>query len=1220
MRLESIKIQGFKSFADKVELVFKPGITAIVGPNGCGKSNITDAIRWVLGEQSAKSLRGGQMEDVIFNGSTCRQPKGMAEVSLKLANLGSLPIAFQEVVITRRIFRSGENEYLINKNQVRLKDIVDMFLDTGLGKGAYSIVEQGKIDFIIMAKPKERRSLIESAAGILKYKSKREEAQKKMDATEQNLERLKDILYEVEKQKDTLSKQAELALLYKEYRNQEKELIRKIALGQYRILQEQKKSLEKDLRQWKDKEIAINTDLSQVEAEIEGVKAALLECEEQISSLQKSFYSIESKMNSFLQQRQSCEKELVRLEEERNDIDLELQDLQKSHSKVESALIAIEEELKEKEKSLEGKREGVKGVEEEYSALQKRIQEKNQIYEMRRKDILGLTNQDARLENLCGNLRGKQRELQGRQEGLKKTFYRLEEDLQKKEEKKKTLTVQVEKQKQELVQVRQEETTLTERMRRKSEELKETEQKVRALDKRFQSERSLLHSLEEIFERKEGYQDSVRHLLLAKKKNERERGGEGETGRGEHRERGRDEAGELIAGLHGVVAELITVPSAYEKAIEAALEHDIQCMVVNTLEDGLKLLRYLKEQKLGRGTFMALEGEEEKGGLGEGEKNLRHLNITGVIGLVDRLIQYDNRYKEMVSWFFGSTILVEDLDAARQVLKSLTGQYRVLTLNGEVLASCGMISGGEAGKASTGFLARKRQMEELHFSVPLLQAEIGKEETAKSQMAREIDELRREKDALNQKYHKFEIALNGVQKDLYHLESELEQDRQRVKDVKYKKERALADEQELAADLKNQESRLKEIKEEKGRTEQEIKTFSQELDTLRQQEKGIQDRILEAKVSLTSLQEHQKSLKVSLHHHKESQYQNTKRIQILQSRLEKIALDRGKRSQTLHELQGNLPQLQQSKETVIQELQKQESLRIEKIELVKAAEKKVKKAYQLRNQIIMEVKKVEISLTEIQIRMGHVLGESSLPLTGEEGQPNSRESDLTDDVPLFTEGEIQGLQEQIQKFRAKISSLGAVNLMAIEEYRDLQERYEFLHKQEEDMRNSLDSLSSLIKKINQDSCERFKQAFESINLNFQTAFKRLFEGGHAELLLEDANDLLETGVEVVAQPPGKKPQYLSLLSGGEKAMTAIALILAIYLLKPSPFCLLDEIDAPLDDANVDRFLNILHEFKKRTQFLIITHSKKTMQMADVIYGVTIEQPGLSKIVSLELNN
>jgi chromosome segregation protein len=1203
VRLESLKIQGFKSFADRVELVFKPGITAIVGPNGCGKSNITDAIRWVLGEQSAKSLRGGQMEDVIFNGSTCRQPKGMAEVSLKLANLGSLPIAFQEVVITRRIFRSGENEYYINKNQVRLKDIIDMFLDTGLGKGAYSIVEQGKIDFIIMAKPKERRSLIESAAGILKYKSKREEALKKMEATEQNLERLKDILHEVEKQKDTLSRQAQLALIFKEHRRQEEELIRKITYGQYRLLQEQKRGLEEELRQWKDKEIAVNTDLAQVEAEIEGVKTDLTGCEEQISSLQKSVYSIGSQINSLLQQRQLSERELVRLEEERNNINLELQDLQESQSKVESALVALEEELKEKEKFVVEKREGLKTFEEEYLALQKRMQEKSHVYETRRKDILGLTNQDARLENLCGNLRGKQRELQGRQEGLKKTLYRLEEDLQKKEEKKKSLSSQVEQQKQDLLQVRQQEAGTGERMRKRSEDLKETEQKIRALDKEFQSKRSLLHSLEEIFERKEGYQDSVRHLLLAKKKNLRE-----------------------TTGLQGVVAELITVPSAHEKAIEAALEHYIQCMVVNTLEDGLSLLRYLREQKLGRGTFMTLEGSaySDKDGLDAAgiEHDLQSLNIQGVIGLAARLIQYDERYEKIMSWFFANTVLVENLDAARQVLERLAGQYRVVTRSGEVLASCGMISGGEPGKASTSFLARKRQMEELHFSVPLLQSEIEKEETAKCQMIREIEDARREKDALNQKCHRLEIALNGLQKDLHHLEVELEQDHQRIKDVKYKKERALADEQELSADLKNQEARLKEIKEEKGRAEQEIKTFSHELDTLRQQEKGIQERIVEAKVSLSSLQEHQKSLKASLHHHKESQYQNTKRVQILQSRLEKIGLDRKKSEKTLHELQSTLPQLQQSKETFSQELQKQESLRSERVELVKAEEKKVKKSYQLRNQIVMEIKKIELHLTEIQIRMSHVLGDSSLPFSGGAvaDQPNLPGQNLPNDIPLLSEEEIQTFQQQLQETRAKISSLGAVNLMAIEEYRDLLERYEFLNQQEEDMRNSLDSLNSLIERINQDSCVRFKQAFESINLNFQTAFKRLFEGGHAELLLEDPNDLLETGVEVVAQPPGKKPQYLSLLSGGEKAMTAIALILAIYLLKPSPFCLLDEIDAPLDDANVDRFLNILHEFKERTQFLIITHSKKTMQMANVIYGVTIEQPGLSKVVSLELNS
>ncbi|MEW5804765.1 MAG: AAA family ATPase [bacterium] len=1267
MRLESLKIQGFKSFADKVELVFKPGITAIVGPNGCGKSNITDAIRWVLGEQSAKSLRGGQMEDVIFNGSACRPPKGMAEVSLKLANLGSLPIAFPEVVITRRIFRSGENEYLINKNQVRLKDIVDMFLDTGLGKGAYSIVEQGRIDFIIMAKPKERRFLIESAAGILKYKSKREEALKKMEATEQNLERLKDIIYEVEKQKDTLSRQAELARAYKECRSQEEELIRKIALGQYFLLQKQKGELEGDFKNWKDKEVSVITDLTQAETEIEGTKVSLLECEEKISSLQKSVYSLESQINSLSQQRQSCEKDLVRLEEERANIGLEREDLQKSQVKIESGLAALEEELKEKEKNLEEKKEGLKGFEIECSALQKRIQEKSHLYETRRKDILGLTNQEARLENLCGNLRGKQRELVGRQEGLKKTLSRLEEDLQTKEEKKRSLKMLIEQQKESLAQVRQQETELSAHLGKRAGELKETEQKVRALEKKFQSERSRLHSLEEIFDRKEGYQDSVRHLLLARKKNQKE-----------------------TAGLLGVIAELIAVPPDYEKAIEAALEDSIQCMVVNTFEDGLILLSYLQGQKVGRGTFIALGNAQSKGAqqvavteqdtteeqeavtehvamteqampeqavteqVDMVEKELQSLDIPGVIGAAVRLIRYEERYQSIISHFFGSTILVEDLAVARQVFEKLAhggqyGQYRVVTQKGEVLTSCGgkqqplkIISGG-GEKGSMSFLTRKRQVEELRLSVPLLQSEIEKEESSKNQINREIEQLRREKESLTQKYHTFEIALNGLQKDLLHLDTGLEQDRQRVKEVTYKKERALADEHELAADLKNQEERLKKVKEEKKEAEQQSGIFSQQLDTLRQEERALQDRRLEAKVSLTSLQEHQKALKASIHHHKESQFQNSKRIEILQSRLEKISLDREKAGQTLCDLQSRLPELKTSRNTASQELGKLEAFRTERVEQVKAAEKKMKKSYQLRNQVVMEIKKIELHLTEIHIRMSHVLQDSHLPVSndGHLILPNSDRIPegsrlklpdgyfISDDGHLIlagkgnshlNEGEIKELQVKLQKVRAQISALGAVNLMAIEEYQDLLERCKFLHQQEADMRTSLDSLHALIAKINQDSCVRFKQAFDSINLNFQTAFKRLFEGGHAELLLEDPNDLLETGVEVVAQPPGKKPQYLSLLSGGEKAMTAIALILAIYLLKPSPFCLLDEIDAPLDDANVDRFLNILHEFKERTQFLIITHSKKTMQMADAIYGVTIEQPGLSKIVSLELNN
>jgi len=1203
VRLESLKIQGFKSFADKVELVFKPGITAIVGPNGCGKSNITDAIRWVLGEQSARALRGGQMEDVIFNGSACQPAKGMAEVSLKLTNLGSLPIAFQEVVITRRIFRSGENEYLINKTPCRLKDIVDLFLDTGLGKGAYSIVEQGKIDFIIMAKPKERRSLIESAAGILKYKSKREEALKKMEATEQNLERIRDILHEVEKQKDTLAEQAKMAIAYKEYRRQEDELSLKIARGQYLILEREKAKLNAELRQWKDKEMATQAQLAQDEAEIEKLKTDLLEYNQQISTIQKAIYELESQINSHIQQQQTCERELKRLEEERAAIGLEQEELHASQSKIEAESRALEAELEAKEQSLAERGERLKELEKDYLLLGQNIQKKSQLYEIRRKDIFGLSNQEARLENFCTNLKGKQKELRGKQEGLEKTLARLEDELRRKDNRKRELQQQIEQQKGQLEELRQQEEEVSERMRKASEELKETELRIRALDRKFQAASSLLKSLEEIFERKEGYQESVRHLLLAKKTDQPQTG-----------------------GLLGVVAELMSVPATYERAIESVLEHDLQSMVVKSFEDGLRLLQYLTEHKIGRGTFIALEAkiatcsahdlgwqqQSRPEPAADLEQAVRSLDIQGVRGLAIKLIQYDKQYEKVISYLLGRTIIVDDLPAAKELLAKLAGDYQIVTLGGEILSSWGIISGGEAQKSSPSLLARKREMEELRILVPLLQSNIEQEEAARNQKVREMEELRAEKEGLGQRRHKLEIALSGLQKDLFHLEREFEQEQQRVKEIGYKKERALLDERQMLEELKTHEAKLDKLREEKAEAEQEIKTLAHELDTLRQQEKELQEQITEAKITLTSLKEHLAAQRAALRHQQELRVQNSKRIDQLQSRLEKIALDWQTSHQTIHKLHSQLPQLVQERETASLDFQRLETARSEKAESLRELEKKLKKTSQSKNQILMEIKKIELQLAEIEVRMSHIvegshLSDDPIPLSADDGA-------------LLSEEEIRELQEQLQKTRSMISSLGAVNLMAIEEYQQLVQRYEFLHHQENDMRTSLEALNSLINRINQDSSERFKQAFESINLNFQAAFKRLFEGGHAELLLEEPNDLLETGVEVVAQPPGKKPQYLSLLSGGEKALTAIALILAIYLLKPSPFCLLDEIDAPLDDANIDRFLSIINEFKQRTQFLIITHNKKTMQMADAIYGVTIERPGISKVVSLELNN
>ncbi|MGA1876355.1 MAG: chromosome segregation protein SMC [bacterium] len=1185
MRLESLKIRGFKSFAEKVELAFKPGITAIIGPNGCGKSNITDAIRWVLGEQSAKSLRGGQMEDVIFNGSSSCKPLGVAEVSLALTNLGSLPVPYQEVVICRKLFRSGEAEYSINKNPCRLKDIVELFLDTGLGKGAYSIIEQGKIDSLIVAKPKERRFLIESAAGIMKYKARKEESLKKMEATSQNLERLEDILREVEKQKDNLSKQAERAAVYKGYRGQEDSLMMKIASGQYSLLWRRKQEREQELARWQDRQMAIQADMNRNESELEGLKTGLIEDERQISSLQKTIFAIENKITTFSQLQQSSGREKERLQGEESSIKMELEELSKAQDQIEVDVKLTEEAIVEKERILLEGHENLDLLQGKWSLIQKEIEEKRKAFEIHRKDGLGLSNQEIRYKHLCETMRERQKDLRSRQRGLDGVLHRLEEDLQKKKENQNNLQDRVDQQKSVLEEARCQLMALGEKIKRTSEDLKHVETKVQELNKQLRTQTSRLHSLEEIFQRKEGYQESVRYLLTANKESRKE-----------------------FSGLKGVIAELITAPPEYEKAIEAVLEHHVQDMVVNTWQESLALLQCIQERKIGRGTFLVMEMASSASDMVR-EVDVTSLNIPGVIGQVLHMIQYSNEYAGIMEYLFGNTVLVKDITCAKEVMDKLAGWCKLVTEHGEVLTSYGMVSGGSS-QISPGLLAQKRKIEELRASIFQLEEEAGREESAQKQIINQIEVWKGDRESFRQKSHHIEILLNGLQKDLFHLQREIERDQQRIEELTYKRLRAEADEEELIKDLKAHEQLLNNVIAEKSKLEQMVETLSRELSSLEQQEKDVQGSMTQSKVDLASLEEHQKSLRKSLDRYQESRRQGMRRLETLQKKLEGVIFSQKENEKKLVEAQGHIPHLVQEKASSAAELQKAEALRSDKADEVKGIERKLKRSQQEYNQVTARVQEVEISLTEIKVQMDQILANRCL--SEDQLPPQGTDSSMD-------EAQIQEAEEELRRVKEKLASFGAVNLLAIEEYNQLLERYEFLGNQKEDMIHSLNSLNSLINKINQDSRARFRQTFEEVNANFQFIFKKLFNGGHAELFLEQPEDLLETGIEIIIQPPGKRPQILSLLSGGERAMTAIALIFSIYLLKPSPFCLLDEIDAPLDEANTDRFISLLNEFKQKTQFLLITHSKKTMQMADVIYGITMEQPGLSKVISLELN-
>lgn len=1182
MRLEACKIFGFKSFADKAELIFKPGVTAIVGPNGCGKSNITDAIRWVFGEQSAKSLRCGQMEDVIFNGSSCRKPLGMAEVSLKLTNLGALSVPYHEVVITRRIFRSGDTEYFINKNACRLKDITELFLDTGLGKGAYSIIEQGKIDFIITAKPKERRFLIESAAGILKYKARKEDAEKKIQGTLHNLERLEDILREVEKQKDILSSQAEQARRYQNYKNQEESLLKKIALGQLSLLNAQEKELKEELEEWQDRQVALNKDISFYDNELENTRASLLQNEEKISSFQKRVYAFENNLNFVNQQKEACVKEIERLVEEEKNTKEDYEEFVSAQKQLEKDILDTEELLLEKEKIFSQKRKELDLIEKEWEIIQKNILQKRQRQKIQTQDMVGFTNQCSRLTHLCESLKEKQKGLANRQIGLGKIITSLEEKIEKKSIEKKRFQSQIEEQKIVLRGYRSQGVILSETIKNLNRDLENILGEIKEIDKRLSTEKSKFDSLEEIFQKKEGYQEGVRHLLVASKENQEE-----------------------IIGLQGIMAEIISVPQEFETAIEAVLEENIQCLLVDTHEHALAIIAHLKREKIGKGSFIVLE--RFAGFDAEQMKNEKSLKPASFLTPAIDIIDCEDKYRKIIKYLFKNTFIIKGIEKAGEILEGQSGWYKLVSLDGEIVTSYGFISGGVKVKRNSGLLARKRQMRELKFSISELEYNSLQQEQKRKELHSQIVSLKREREDSQKNEHETELFLHGVEKDFFHSQKAIGQDKLKLQEVHYKKERLVADGVELEKDIKEQSAKFASYQAKKQQAEEIGQSLAGELEELTQQEREIQNKLTQFKITLTSLQENKKALKVNLQRFKESHLSASRKLDHFQQRLKKIYENEQEKDRLFIDLEKRIPLLEEERNQAIKEIDQVELLRYQELESIKKMERDLKKSRKEQNKIDARIKEIEICAKEIELRKNYILENSSLLFN---------ENELEEETSI-TEAQISEFQKEIQRIKEKLLSLGAVNLMAIKEYDQILERYEFLGNQKDDMIDSLSSLNSLIEKINTNSSSRFKETYEIINTNFQLMFKRLFNGGYAELFLDQPGDYLQTGIEVKVQPPGKNLQYLSLLSGGEKAMTAIALIFAIYLLKPSPFCLLDEIDAPLDEVNIDRFISLLNEFKQKTQFLMITHNKKTMQMANVIYGITMEKPGLSKVLSLD---
>ncbi len=1183
--LKKIYIQGFKSFADKTEIEFKDEITAIVGPNGSGKSNISDAIRWVLGEQSVKSLRGNKMEDVIFSGTDKRRALGFAEVTITFDNKdGSIPIDYTEVEVTRRMFRSGESEYYINKNSCRLKDIRELFMDTGVGKDGYSIIGQGRIDEILSNRPEDRRSIFEEAAGIVKYKTKKEEAERRLDRTDNNLVRIKDLLHEVSNQKDILENESEKALQFTKLYSRLKDLEINIFIRDYKKLNKQiedinqeKEKIDEDVKLLEDEKNIIDEKYNKLKDNIQSIELEIEESRSikfdavQVFENNRNKISLLNEKEKYLTvdlERLNDEKEkhiesLEKLHKSKDDLNLELETIQKDLNllnieyennkeeldRINNYLLDIERNLNlDKDEiinlynKLSDKKSEINSIKSFKENIDKRVSQLNKEIENINISILDLQNKYDELVNY-GN------ELMGTLENKRNILKELNE-------KKKSI-----QDKDNII----------------NDEIKKNQIKLHGLTSNY----NLYKNMEEGYD---GYYKSVKGLLQGAKRDSN-----------------------LSKGLIGVVAELFTVDIEYERAIDVSLGSSVQHIVVNDENDAKKMVEYLKKQRLGRATFLPMNIIKGKT-LNINPKDKIDFNI---LGLASELITYDKKYQNIFENLLGRTIVVRDIDSGIRLANNYDHNYRIVTLEGEVLNIGGSITGGSSGNNSISIISRRNKISSL------------KDEIHKSELY--IDELIKDKSKLDEELYKITISLTQLESSIKDMEMELISNTNN-------KDNCLSEKDKLKLDIERREKEIESLLNENKDFENNLSLLK--LDTIIYEE-NIEE--MKEKININSCDYQEKKLSKDEFERKvtdlrikinslENHYQNTNNsiLNFDSNRLEIENLIKQKEELILA-INGELINLNSNRLSLEEEIkiqEKDEELASIKLnELLKKKDNFMKTFYDEQDRL----KILNNKLSEIE----RIKNNLDVKLARYEIQLENGKNKIYDDYGVTIDESmkyeteiksIQNAQEEVKDLKSEIKDLGNVNIGAIEDFKNIKERFEFLTKQQADLIDAKGNLLEVIKDMEKKMRSRFLATFQEINENFSETFSILFNGGKAYLEIEEGDDILNVGINIKAQPPGKKLQNLTLLSGGEKSLTAVALLFAILKAKPAPFCILDEIDAALDEANINRYTSYLKDFNDSTQFVLITHRKTTMEIADVLYGVTMEEEGVSKLVSVELKD
>ncbi len=1189
MRLKKLEIAGFKSFLEKVVVDFSPGISGIVGPNGCGKSNIADAIRWVMGEQRVRTLRGKKMDDVIFNGSEEASPVGMAEVAMTLsADDQQFPgnfAEFSEVMITRRLFRDGESEYMINKIPCRLLDVREFFMGTGVGARTYSLVEQNSVASLVEAKPEERRQFIEEAAGISKYKSRKESATRKMEATQQNLLRLNDIIREVKSQLGAISRQAKRAEQYKALKKAVKESELTVALQTYADFTEHRNSREESKNAIKNEELDVRTRLQSCEADLEALKAEVLEQESLISVHQEKLYETKNAINIKEQGIEFSRGKIADLADRRQKDLAEGEALKRREGETGDEITVLRAAATEAEETIAGLRKSVTEMGQTLDELRRMDRACQEEQEEKKVQYIDVVTEKAKLKNTVTGLArmiedfGRREAHENREiEENRKRSAELGSNLEK-------LRSGLAAEEESFTELGGKREEIADELERARGELAESDEKIAGLREESSRKSSRLASLKEFDESYAWCNEGIKSLMTGGKGTDRQ-----------------DLSRDLFLGL---VADHIRVPQEYETAVEAVLGEKLQYVVVKNQTDGIRAIDYLKSSSLGRGSFVPLEVRPHT----SGGSDFEHLREA--VPLIERITVQED-YRPIVNELLGDVLLIQNLVNGISLWQQNGFRGTFVTPEGDIISPSGILTGGSGSGGEKSLLRNRREISELTEEVASLTAELLEEQNDRKRIASLIAQWDEELLRLRSQLHLTELRISGLKKDLERYEGELRQIEDRLKVLVFNWENIRSEAAEARERTAKHEAEIKILEGREEALNREMAVIRERWDGLRTDLEQQEKILTEQKIRLASLEEKREADLKTLTRLENSLTDHSREIEAKTRDAEACAREAQTLAAQIASEEEALTKLYTEYQALEAALSGKRDSHSEKETLLRERETGIRDVKKTLDSLILEGNELEVAFRECTMQMENL-------------RQNIQEKYTTDLAELITgfqplEPEAIGeLGAKLEKDRQAIDSFGEVNLLALNEHEELNTRYEFLTAQVADLNKSLSTLQTTITRINAISRKRFAETFEGVNKCFQEIFTRLFPGGRAELRLTDENDLLETGVDIDIRIPGKRTQSVSLLSGGEKSMSAIALIFSILLYRPVPFLLLDEVDAALDDTNIGLFNRLVKETVSHSQILVITHNKKTMEIADSLYGVTMQKHGISTLVSVNLS-